>query len=355
MEMKDVLTLTGVLITLVVGIASLINGLVTNKRTLYVNAITSERVKWMGQLKELLAEHLSLTALYDHRNFLQGAELNNYLERLTYLRNRIKLHLNPAGKKDRTIIRLIDRINEKIIMIYDYGKITSTSEEGSIERFEKILELLHSKFINDIEDKYWLLKSREKYNNANDEDKIELFNSGKERLYEILRKELGYKVKDISSKLSKELVELSSEYLKEEWERVKLESQNGRPLLEKVSKIKQGVIVLTIGIYLITAFLMSEYFSAASNSSRFILLFLIAYISFFPFLKQVLKDLNFKEEIRYMCLVLMEASLWLSSIAIISFASLFPTELTITEIALYICILLLLSLRNITKVLPRFK
>lgn len=340
----------GILFTFIVGIAGLVNGLVTTKRTLYVNAVTSERVKWMGDLKEFLAEYLSKTTLYEQKKLLEGDELNTYLERLIYLRNRIKLHLNPIDEKDKNIIRLIDKINDKIIMIYDYREIEKTEKDFG-EKYDKILKLLSGKLMSPVETKYIAAKMSDRSRNGINENVIKLIAFEVNRVDMILKNELGRTGEQMLLKWSKDLTDLSSDYLKEEWERVKLESQNGHPSQNQISRNKKGTIISIIVVYILAGFLLNDYFSEASKTSKFIILFIVVYTSFFPFLKQVLKELEFNKEIRYVCLVLMEVSLWLSSLAVISSLLMLSEKLTIAEVALYICIPILLSLRNILKIL----
>ena len=117
---KDYVTLLGILFTFLIGIINLFNSLFTNKRTVFVNAVTSERVKWIGQLKELLSEYLSITSFYEQKPFLEKEELKIYFERLIYLKNRIRLHLNPTDEKDKKIVELIDKINNKIFNLYEF-------------------------------------------------------------------------------------------------------------------------------------------------------------------------------------------------------------------------------------------
>ncbi|WP_214890310.1 hypothetical protein, partial [Exiguobacterium sp. s142] len=177
MDTKDLITLIGIGITLIVGVANLINSLVTNKRTLYVNAVTSERVKWIGQLKDLLAEYSSLTYFYKQKKILQGAELNAYIEKLSYLRHRIKLHLNPVGEKDKKIVSLIDKINKKYILIYDFYKFTRgeiKTEAEYIKRIDRMVSLLDKEHLQELQEELdWFEKARkndEEFDEESDEE-----------------------------------------------------------------------------------------------------------------------------------------------------------------------------------------
>ncbi|NEZ45463.1 hypothetical protein, partial [Paenibacillus alvei] len=118
MSISEWITLGAVIVTLAVGIINLLSSIWTNKRTTFVNAVTSERVKWIGQLRELISEYLMLAAYYDEKPLLKGEELKKYFEKLTFLKYRIKLHLNQEGEMDQEINELIEKINKKLFDIY---------------------------------------------------------------------------------------------------------------------------------------------------------------------------------------------------------------------------------------------
>lgn len=349
METKDILTLIGVFITLIIGIANLFNGLLTNKRTLYVNSVTTERVKWIGQLKELLAEYVAMTSMYDQRVVLKDEELSKYIERLLYLRNRIKLHLNPTDERDKKIVDLIDKVNKKFILLYSYieiKKMKTNTDEEKFKVFEEIMKLLGEEFVKHLEDKHQFFTTNKKklHNNESSE---EIYNLINDELDMLIKKEIGGGKEELIE-WSEELISLSGSYLKEEWERVKLESQSGRPLSRKVeiSKKKLEFMFFIISAYVITGFMLHIYIPSASRSSLLILLALVAYTSFFPFIRQVFKYLKFNEGVRIFLNVVIELSLLLTILAVIKVLFVFP-ENTKTEMYTYLWFALLYVLRYI--------
>src|SRR5436305_1623646 len=59
METKDWVLAGGILVTFAIGVANLVTSLKTTRRTAYVNTITSERIKWIGKLRENVSQFCS--------------------------------------------------------------------------------------------------------------------------------------------------------------------------------------------------------------------------------------------------------------------------------------------------------
>lgn len=173
LEPKDWITILSIWVTLGIGIWNLFSNAKINRKTLFVNAITSERVKWMTLLKELLSEYLTLICTYERNKPRQGEQNLDFLKELLRLEYRIKLHLNYKGEKDKEIMFQIERANKDIIDYYN-----------SIEAMDVIDENLH--------------------------------------------KRINVIIEKIST--------VSRQYLKEEWERVKEEAEKGNLKKRKIYK-----------------------------------------------------------------------------------------------------------------------
>ncbi|AKQ71761.1 MULTISPECIES: hypothetical protein [Bacillus] len=179
LEPKDWITILSIWVTLGIGIWNLFSNAKINRKTLFVNAITSERVKWMTLLKELLSEYLTLICTYERNKPRQGEQNLDFLKELLRLEYRIKLHLNYKGEKDKEIMFQIERANKDIIDYYN-----------SIEAMDVIDENLH--------------------------------------------KRINVIIEKIST--------VSRQYLKEEWERVKEEAEKGNLKKEKfINRIKNKI------------------------------------------------------------------------------------------------------------------
>lgn len=357
-EPKDYITLAGIIITFLVGVLNLFNGLFTNKRTVYVNAVTSERVKWMGQLKELLSEYLSITSFYEQKPFLENNELKEYFERLLYLKNRIKLHLNPTDEKDKEIVDLIDKINKKIFSLYDFRKFYLMKDETAEDYIKKlesipeeIREELFKKLIQKcpVDDINKMLK---------DEDSIlreHFFNLFNEELHEIVKRKFGFKGKDDLVTWSERLTELSSEYLKEEWERVKMEAQNGKPIQGNVIRKNRIKALITIGVFLVIGIFIGIYATEYSMAAISIFFLFLIYSTFLPLLKEILIE-SITTRLQYSLLIIFsEVPLWISVIVSLNrLLMLFPSEALNNEWIIYSYVIVLLILKVVFSILPKW-
>lgn len=230
-------TLGAVLVTLIVGLINLFSSLRTNKRTTFVNAVTSERVKWMGQLRELISEYLQLTTYYERKPILKGKEHDDFFERLVYLQHRIKLHMNHTGEPDREINELIKRINEKIFEIYQANDLLKIPPE---DRLQHLLSSSNETFKKKLIQKQkegtlsQVLNSEESKENV-----IQFLNEIIEEYNKEFKQKNGYSGRNQLEKDVQDLVDKTTEYLKIEWERVKDEANKGRLKKQKAKKVAE--------------------------------------------------------------------------------------------------------------------
>jgi hypothetical protein len=108
LELKHVLLHAGVAVTLILGVVNLYFNLKAGKRTSFINAVTSERIKWIGKVRQNIS---SLCALCDqwmlHRKQDSTPELQRQIEQL---KTEVRLQLNPDDPSDREIERLLARL-----------------------------------------------------------------------------------------------------------------------------------------------------------------------------------------------------------------------------------------------------
>lgn len=223
---REMMMLYGVLVTFIVGIINIFVSLGTNRRTVFVNAVTSERVKWMSELKELVSEYLSLVTYYEQKAFLEGENLTTYFERLIYLQNKIKLHLNYTDAKDQEIISLIEKINKKFFALYNMKTILDLPEGKRLESLpvDYIESAIKASFGQDKE----LFKSIVANPNLNNEKMEQLRNKTIENLNVNIKKDFGNQFPNELKADTANLVDKVRKYLKEEWEKVKEEAKKGK-------------------------------------------------------------------------------------------------------------------------------
>jgi hypothetical protein len=64
METKEWVMVVGILATFIIGFANLIFNLHNGKRTAFVNTVTSERIKWIGKVRENISKLLSICVIH---------------------------------------------------------------------------------------------------------------------------------------------------------------------------------------------------------------------------------------------------------------------------------------------------
>lgn len=110
MDWKEILTAAGIIVTLVLGIWNAIGNYRTSRRTNFINTVTSQRVKWLEQLRQDISAYSGLVHTW-YFSALQGKPQEyEVLKEVDRLRHVIRLRLNPAGKHDAQIEKLLDKI-----------------------------------------------------------------------------------------------------------------------------------------------------------------------------------------------------------------------------------------------------
>lgn len=110
MEPKDIFYLVGIVLGFALGCWNLVTNWRTSRRTIFINTITSQRIKWIEQLRQDIA---GLSGLIYNWAFsqLQGEsdekEVIKEIDRLRYL---VRLRLNPEGQYDKKIEHTIAEI-----------------------------------------------------------------------------------------------------------------------------------------------------------------------------------------------------------------------------------------------------
>ena len=110
METKDYVLAAGVVVTLILGIWNAIVSHRASKRTTFINTVTSQRIKWIEQLRQDIGTFCGLTYHWAHTDVQGKAEEGEMLREVDRLRHVIRLRLNPQGEHDKTIEALIEEI-----------------------------------------------------------------------------------------------------------------------------------------------------------------------------------------------------------------------------------------------------
>lgn len=204
MESKDLITAIGIILTFALGIFNLINHIKSSRKTQFINTITTSRIKWINELRGYISQFISYLPLYRQQYVAKsGKERGEYINRLIELREKIKLHLNHNGDKDKEIIDLVNKLVEGTIKIYDECVIP-------------------------VEDHLKNQKENAKNGSENHSEGIYKPKIERDTLDNLRFARISYRQhKDVILVNSEMLVSKTQEYLKGEWERVKLESKSG--------------------------------------------------------------------------------------------------------------------------------
>ncbi|MEH6949730.1 hypothetical protein V7068_22345 [Bacillus sp. JJ634] len=225
--------ITGI-ITALIGLSTLIYTMRNNRKTLFVNSITSERVKWMGQLKEYVAEFISLASFYNEKPILEDAkEKGEYLDKIVHAKAKINLHLNYRGDEDKKIMKLVDKMSENIMKTYDALALLKKSDKEKVayvleKNKEQLDKRIFSKMDKIIEED---IKSQN-HRDANSFNKIasDIIRESQNEEIEIFNDRFKKEFSQLKSELQNNsdiLLQLTQKYLKEEWNRVKEEAEKG--------------------------------------------------------------------------------------------------------------------------------
>jgi len=110
METKDWVLAAGVVVTLLLGIWNAVVSYRANKRTTFVNIVTSQRIKWIEQLRQDIGAFCGLAYHWSHTDLVGKPEEAELLKEVDRLRHVVRLRLNPQGAHDKTIEALIEEI-----------------------------------------------------------------------------------------------------------------------------------------------------------------------------------------------------------------------------------------------------
>ena len=119
-DFKDLITF----ISVATAFVSVAYSIYNSRKTTYINAITTSRIKYMDNLRNHISEFCGLT-LHVVLTDLEKKDKNEFIEKIDRLRFVIKLHLNRKNPFDK---KLIDKINS-IPNLTDPSKINELEDE----------------------------------------------------------------------------------------------------------------------------------------------------------------------------------------------------------------------------------
>ena len=109
-ESKDLILAAGVVVTLALGVWNALTNHRINKRTSFVNTVTSQRIKWIEQLRQDIGAYCGLWYHWSHSDMEGKPGEGEMLKEVDRLRHVIRLRLNPLGAQDQAIEALVEEI-----------------------------------------------------------------------------------------------------------------------------------------------------------------------------------------------------------------------------------------------------
>lgn len=217
----------GVILTFLIGIGNIGYSINSNRKTQFINTVTSSRMKWIGELREQLTIFIELILSSNNKNQIetQTTRISYYVAgtKFNYNMNMInksyyKLELMLNGDTDNDILNTLKEVKK---YAYQYNLCCKLCEPYSLLQ-ENILNELESDILDELFKKC----------NGKNEDKIsylkkEYFECGAKVVYTYIEEILNLYINKKLNDLISDLTRLSKVYLKEEWERVKLEAKLG--------------------------------------------------------------------------------------------------------------------------------
>jgi hypothetical protein len=111
MPASDAIAITGIALTFLVSAANLTFSLRNSNKTIFVNTVSSSRLKWIDSLRDKVSEFMAVSA-----QLAQSASASSGVESLSLQRDtllhEIVLHLNPRDTEDQKIRILADHVCE---------------------------------------------------------------------------------------------------------------------------------------------------------------------------------------------------------------------------------------------------
>lgn len=110
METKDYWYAAGIVLTFLIGVWNLRQSWLGTRKASFINTVTSQRVKWIEQLRQDISTFSGLTHTWCFSALEGKPGEDEVLNELDRLRHVIQLRLNPDGTYDRKITALIKQI-----------------------------------------------------------------------------------------------------------------------------------------------------------------------------------------------------------------------------------------------------
>jgi hypothetical protein len=112
MSGKDFIYGTSIVLTFIIGVWNLVWNYRATRRANFINTVTSQRVKWIEQLRQDISSYSSLIFTWYISSLASESNRFERLNEIDRLSHAIRLRLNPDGAQDKKIERLMQEIQQ---------------------------------------------------------------------------------------------------------------------------------------------------------------------------------------------------------------------------------------------------
>jgi hypothetical protein len=137
LETKDYLTLVGLFATVILSALSLWVALKNTRQTLFINSVTTSRIRWMDTVRNSIAEFSGL-AIHISYTEMNEKDARAVFEKIDTLHFLINLQLDRTDAFDK---KIIDQI-ESIVQLIDPGDDDRRSDEQLAKETQKAVNKL---------------------------------------------------------------------------------------------------------------------------------------------------------------------------------------------------------------------
>lgn len=112
LEPKDTISLIAIGATFVVALGNLVYTVVHNRKTAFVNTVTTSRLRWIDSLRDKVSAFIAVTVRILNPEMAARAaeEVHALLRERDMLMHQIILHLNPNDPEDQAIHRSVELV-----------------------------------------------------------------------------------------------------------------------------------------------------------------------------------------------------------------------------------------------------
>ena len=134
-EAKDTGLAVG-LVALFLGVMNTIANFRLSRRTTFINTVTSQRIKWIEQLRQDVSSYAGLTFHWVSTDLQDAAKRQELLQEIDRLQHVIRLRLNPSGEEDKKIAHYLAEIPKHT----DRPEVISTLLEDLTAATQRLLK-----------------------------------------------------------------------------------------------------------------------------------------------------------------------------------------------------------------------